>query len=166
MYWTVGTGPRSGAILAKYCPSPETKSRLTTDFGVMPVLNQYRFQFWNDTDVQYRASTDGQLLAKLHFGAVPLVGRAYANIMPVLQILQRYWRGALPVVNSELGRSTAGTQVDPLNKKYYYLAISCTVKNILHIMRVNTVNIQVLYGIKSLRLVSTSKNVFSFIPYS
>ena len=27
-------------ILSQYSPSPETKFRLTTDFGVMPVLNQ------------------------------------------------------------------------------------------------------------------------------
>ena len=49
----------------------------------MPVLNQYRFQCWYGTDVQYCASTDGQLLANLPFGASPVVGRAYASTMPV-----------------------------------------------------------------------------------
>ena len=34
----------------------------------MPVLNQYWFQCWLGTDVQYRTSTDGQLPAKLPFG--------------------------------------------------------------------------------------------------
>ena len=83
LYWTFGTGPRVGAVLAQYSPSPETKSRLTTDFGVMPALNQYRSQCWHSTDVQYHASTDVQLPAKLPFGAAPVVGRAYASTMPV-----------------------------------------------------------------------------------
>ena len=64
-------------------PSPETKFWLSTDFGVMHVLNQYIFQCEHGTDVQYRASTDEQLPAKLSFGAAPVVGRAYASTMPV-----------------------------------------------------------------------------------
>ena len=43
----------------------------------MPLLNQYGFQCWHGTDVQYRTSTDGHLPAKLPFGATPLVGRGY-----------------------------------------------------------------------------------------
>ena len=74
-----------------YSPSPETKCRLTTDLGVMPVQIQYRFQCWHGTDVQYRDSIDGQLPAKLPFGAAPMVGRAYASTAPVLQILLRYY---------------------------------------------------------------------------
>ena len=35
------------------------------------------------SDVQYHASTFRQLPAKLYFGAVPVVGRAYASTMPV-----------------------------------------------------------------------------------
>ena len=82
-YWTVGTGPRVGAVLAQYVPSPKTKCRLTTDFGVMPVLNQYIFQCQHGTDVQYYASTDGQIPAKLPFGAAPVIDRAQASTMPV-----------------------------------------------------------------------------------
>ena len=59
------------------------KIPIASDFGVMPVLNQYIFQYWRDTDVQYRASTDGKLPAKLPFGAAPVVDRAYASTMPV-----------------------------------------------------------------------------------
>ena len=103
LYWTVGTGPRVGAILAQYSPSPETKCRLTTDFGAMSVLNQYRFQCWHGAEVQYRASTNGQLPEKLPFVAAPVVGRAYASTMPVLQILLRYWHVTKLVVNSHLG---------------------------------------------------------------
>ena len=65
----------------------------------MPVLNQYRFQYWHGTDVQYRASTNGKLPAKFPFGAAPVVGRAYASTAPVQQILLRYWCGTKPVVN-------------------------------------------------------------------
>ena len=83
LYWTVGTGPRVGAVLAQYSPSPETKCRLTIDFGVIPVLNKYRFQCWHGTDVQYHASIDGQLPAKLPFRTAPVVGHAYASTMPV-----------------------------------------------------------------------------------
>ena len=47
----------------------------------MPVLNQYKFQCWHGTAdmVQYRASTDEQLPAKLPFGAAPVVGRVYTS---------------------------------------------------------------------------------------
>ena len=83
LYWTVGTGPRVGAVLAQYSPSPEIKCRLITDFRVIPVLNQYRFQCWHGTDFQYRASTNGQLAAKLPIGAAPVVGRAYVRTMSV-----------------------------------------------------------------------------------
>ena len=69
----------------------------------MPVLNQYRLQCWHATDVQCRASTDGQVPAKLFFGAVPVVSRVYASTISVLQILLRYWRGLKPVVNFHLG---------------------------------------------------------------
>ena len=69
----------------------------------MPVLNQYRFQYWYGTDVQYRASADGQLPVKLPFKAAPVIGGAYAKTTPVLQILLRYWRGTKPVVNFNLG---------------------------------------------------------------
>ena len=58
LYWTVDTEPRVGAVLAWYSPSPETKFRLTTDSEVMPVLNQYSFQCWHGTDVQYHASAE------------------------------------------------------------------------------------------------------------
>ena len=51
---------------------------------------------------QYRASTDGLLPVKLNFGAAPVVGRAYASIAPVFQILLRYWRGTKLVVNFHL----------------------------------------------------------------
>ena len=85
-------------MLAQYnSPSPETKCRLTTDFEVMPVLNQYRFQCWHGTDVQYRISNDGQLPAKL-----PCLCQHYASTAPVLQILLRYWRGTIPVVKFHL----------------------------------------------------------------
>ena len=66
----------------------------------MPVLKQYIFQSWHCTDVQYRASTGGQLLAKLLFGAAPVV---YASTMPVPRLL-RYWYGTKPVVNSHPGQ--------------------------------------------------------------
>ena len=49
-----------------------------------PVLNQYRFQCWHVTDVQYRANTDGKLPVKLPFRAAPVVGHAYASTAPVL----------------------------------------------------------------------------------
>ena len=71
----------------------------------MPILNQYRFQCWHGTDAQYRASTDGQLPAKLPFGVTSVVGRAYASTAPVLQIFLRYWRGTKPIVNFHLGRA-------------------------------------------------------------
>ena len=103
VYWTVGTKPRVGAVLAWYSPSPETKLWQTTDFWVMPVLNQYRFQCWHGTGVQHRASTDGQLSAMLPLRAVPVVGRAYASTMALPRqyyksfcgtdtVLARYWR--------------------------------------------------------------------------
>ena len=49
----------------------------------MPVLNQYIFQSWHGTDVQYRANTDGQLPSKLPFRTAPVVGRAYTITVPV-----------------------------------------------------------------------------------
>ena len=49
----------------------------------MPVLNQYIFQCWHGTVVQYRASTDGKLPAELPFGAALVEGRAYASTAPV-----------------------------------------------------------------------------------
>ena len=55
------------------------------------------------TDVQYRASTDEQLPAKLPFGDAPVAARAYASTTPVLQILLRYWRGTKSIVNFHLG---------------------------------------------------------------
>ena len=57
------------------------------------------------TNVQFRASTDGQLLAKLPFGAAPVVGRAYASTATVPQFFLRYWRGTKLVVNFHLGCS-------------------------------------------------------------
>ena len=69
----------------------------------MPVLNQYRFQCWHGTDVQYRASTGRQLLAKLSFGNAPVLGRAYASIMPVPRQYFKSFHGTKPVVNFHLG---------------------------------------------------------------
>ena len=75
----------------------------------MPVLNQYRFQCWHGTDVQYRACTDGLLPAKLNFGAAPVVGRTYAstvrtstaNPSAVLAWYQAGCKqGAMPVLDS------------------------------------------------------------------
>ena len=83
LYWIVGTGLRFGAILAQYSPSPETKCRLITDFGVMPVLNQYRFQCWHGTDVQFRIRINGQLPANLPFIAVTMVSHTYTSTMPI-----------------------------------------------------------------------------------
>ena len=148
LYWTVGTWPRVGTVLAQYSPSPETapvlidnfrpsymseprrwqavlvpalcqylasaanisavltqqslspqtKCRLTTEFRVMPILNQYRLQCWHVIDVQYRASTDGQLPTTLPFGAAPVVGRAYASTAPVLRQSCKFFcgTGAVP----------------------------------------------------------------------
>ena len=79
MYRGCHTGPRVGAVLAWYSPSPETRCRLTIDFGVMLVQIQYRFPYWHGTDVQYRAIANGQLPAKLPVGAAQVVGRAYAS---------------------------------------------------------------------------------------
>ena len=45
LYWTIVTGLRIGAVLAQYSPSPETKCRLTTDFGVIAVQNQPESKF-------------------------------------------------------------------------------------------------------------------------
>ena len=61
------------------------------------VLNQYRFQCWHGTDLQYRASTDGQLPAKLPFGAAPVLGRRY-----VFKFERMAQTGSmlLPVINS------------------------------------------------------------------
>ena len=78
--WYRAEGWRGTGIIS---PSSESNYRLTIDFGVMPVLNQYRSQCWVGTDVLYRASTDGQFPAKLTLGAAPVVGRAYAGTMPV-----------------------------------------------------------------------------------
>ena len=58
--WYWAEGRRGTGIIS---PSSENKYRRTTDFGVMPVLCQYRFQCWHGTDVGYRACTDGQLPA-------------------------------------------------------------------------------------------------------
>ena len=114
--WRIGTWPRVGAVLASSSPSPETKCRLSTDFGVMPVLNQYRFQCWHGNDVQYQASTDGKLQAKLRFGAAPVIDQYYASTVPVLKILLRYWRGTKPVVKFHLGLAALELVmwVDPL----------------------------------------------------
>ena len=50
----------------------------------MPVLNQYRFQYWHGTDVQYRASNNGQFPTKLPFGATSVVVISYTSCMPAL----------------------------------------------------------------------------------
>ena len=75
LYWTVGTGPRAGAVLARYSPRPETKCRLTSD----------------SIQVTFQSRAGGR----------PCLCQHCASTAPVLQILLRYWRRTKPVVNKE-----------------------------------------------------------------
>ena len=99
LYCTVGTEPRNGVVLAQHSPSPQTQCQITTEFIALPVLNQYGFQCWRGTVVQYRTSTDAQLSAKLPFGAALVVDRAYARNMPVTRQCYKnfYVTGAAPI---------------------------------------------------------------------
>ena len=52
----------------------------TTDFGVMPVLNQYRCQCWHGTDVPFRS----------HVGSRPCLCQHYASTRNPSAVLARY----------------------------------------------------------------------------
>ena len=108
----------TGAVLAWFSPIPEIKCRLTIDFRVMPVLNQYRFHCWHGTDIQYRTSTDGQLPAKLPFRAAPVVGRTYASTMPALC----QYRSSTVNSSAILVRYQVGIKFPPLDKTTCFIS--------------------------------------------
>ena len=100
LYWQL----IPGRGLALYWHSIQPQCRPTTDFGVMLVLNQYVFQYWHGTDVQYRTSTtpvprqyrwtaSSQVIFRSRAGGKPCLSQYRASTANMSAVLARYQVG-------------------------------------------------------------------------